>query len=225
MALHAPAPARGGIKRSVLRLGADSSRIEQHIRAHQSHRAGRLRKPLIPADADAKAALPRIPYAKAGIPRAEVELFLIARTIGNVALAIDTQGCAICIDHHNGVEIERAFLLIDRDRNDDAQLGCKLRELMNSRMRLPFNRAGEMLFFLRLAEIMAAEKLRRQNDISSLGRSFADEAGNPVDILLNIIGGRELDGGERDLPGQGQCLLIRQGFRGSCSGNFHRPPE
>src|SRR5690606_31677482 len=81
MALHDALPVAGGIELRIVRLGADGRRIEQDFRALQGHGAGGLREPLVPADADADAARPRLPDLEAGIARREIEFLRIAGSV------------------------------------------------------------------------------------------------------------------------------------------------
>ena len=64
----------------------------------------------------------RRPGLEAGVARTEVILLLIARAIGNVALAIDAEDFAVGIGYRDAVVVARPVLFEERDRDDDAEL-------------------------------------------------------------------------------------------------------
>src|SRR3990170_6705075 len=89
VALHRALPVPPGIQRRVLRLGADRRRIEKDLCSKQRHRARRLRKPLVPADRNAKRAEARLPGLESGVARREVEFLVVTGALGNVRLAVE----------------------------------------------------------------------------------------------------------------------------------------
>jgi hypothetical protein len=88
MALHRPPPHPAGIEIGVIGFGADGGGIEQQFGAHQRHHPRAFGIPLVPADADADACAEHVPHLEAVVAGAEIVLFLIARPVGNVALAV-----------------------------------------------------------------------------------------------------------------------------------------
>src|SRR3990167_881229 len=98
-------PARLGVEAGIFRLRPDRGRIEENLSAEQRHRPRRFREPLVPADADADAAELRAPDFEAGVAGTEIEFFLIARTVGNVALAVKAKDLAAGVDHDERVVI------------------------------------------------------------------------------------------------------------------------
>ena len=104
-----------------------------------------------------------------------------------MALAIDAKRGAVSIQHDQRIVIGGAVFLVDRHRDYNAEFLCNFSQLNNSRMGSPWQGAGEMRLFLRLAEIVAAEKFRRQDDIRAVGCSLLNKAGHTVDIRLSIV--------------------------------------
>ena len=107
-------------------LRADGGRIEQDVGAGEHHGARRLRVPLVPADADADGAELGVPRLEARVAGAEVVLLLVAGPVGDVALAVDPEERAVGVGHRHAVEVVRPVALEERDRDDDAELGCEL---------------------------------------------------------------------------------------------------
>src|SRR5690606_12140633 len=142
---------------------------------------------------------------------AEVVLLLIAGAVRNMALAIDAHQLAVCVDHHQAVEIVRSLALEDGDGQYDAQLPGHGLKLGHGRMLAPRIGGAEPLFLLRDAEIRPLEQLRGQDDLGALGRRLADEADGLVDVRLHVLAVRGLDGGDGDLTGHhaGSCWLMQ----------------
>ena len=128
MALHRALPARMRVEGEVVGLGADGRRVEQNLGALQHHGARGLRVPLIPADADADHAGLRLPRLEAGVAGAEVIFLLIARTVGDVALAVDAENLAVSVGNRHAVVVTRAVLLEEGDGNDELQFLGELLE-------------------------------------------------------------------------------------------------
>ena len=207
MTQHRPAPARSSIETVVMRLRPDRRRVQKYVRAHQRHGARGFRVPLVPADPDADPALLRVPHAEAGIAGAEIVFLLIARPVGNVRLAIDAHQRSIGVDHHDGVEVSRPRLLEDRDRDHHAQFLGQLRHRDHSRALAPGMRAIEIVLFLRCAEIVPLEQFRRQDHVSALGRGFAHQLADALDVRFSVVGQRTLQDGQRDLAGHVRLLF------------------
>ena len=87
----------------VVRLAADRGRIEQHLSSHQRHAAGAFREPLIPTNTHANFRVAGLPDLEAGVARIEIVLFMVARAIRNMALAVDTQVTAVGINNGDAV--------------------------------------------------------------------------------------------------------------------------
>src|SRR3546814_18119594 len=69
-----------------------------------------LFRSLVPAHADADPRAEDVPDLEAGVAGAEIIFFLIARTVGNVALAIGAHDRAVGADHRERVVIMRPVL-------------------------------------------------------------------------------------------------------------------
>src|SRR6185437_16997175 len=117
MPLHGALPLQVGVEGGVVGLRADCRRIKEDFGTLQNHSAGAFRIPLIPADADADAAVLRRPGFEACVAGAEVILLLIAGAVGDMALAIDAEDFTVSIGNRDTVEIARAVLLEKRDRD------------------------------------------------------------------------------------------------------------
>uniref|UniRef100_A0A0N4ZLB6 PE-PGRS family protein n=1 Tax=Parastrongyloides trichosuri TaxID=131310 RepID=A0A0N4ZLB6_PARTI len=209
--LHGAPPRGGGVQGGVMRLAADGGGVEQNLRAQQRHAAGALGEPLVPADADADAAEAGVPDLEAGVAGAEVVLLLIAGAVRNMALAIDAHQLAVCVDHHQAVEIVRSLALEDGDGQYDAQLPGHRLKLGHGRMLAPRIGGAEPLLFLRDAEVRPLEQLRRQDDLSALGRRLTDESDGLVDVRLHVLAVGGLDGGEMEGTAARQGGDRRQG--------------
>src|SRR3546814_3866007 len=66
-----------------------------------------LFRSLVPADADADPGAEDVPDLEAGVAGAEIIFFLIAGTVGNMALAIGAHDAAVGADHRERVVIMR----------------------------------------------------------------------------------------------------------------------
>src|SRR5689334_6436447 len=101
-----------------MRFGADGGRVEEDLRAHQHHRARRLRIPLVPAYPDAERRLVwAVPDLEAGVAGAEVELLLVTGAVGDVALAIDAGDLPVRPDHGEAVVMVRPVELEEAGRD------------------------------------------------------------------------------------------------------------
>src|SRR5690606_20310315 len=118
---HRPAPHAAGVHFRILRLAADGGGIEQHFRAVQRQHAGGFRIPLVPAHTDTDPGAEHVPHLEPVVARAEIELLLVSRAIGNVALAVSAHDLAIGADHGEGVVIVVPIALEDAGRDGDAK--------------------------------------------------------------------------------------------------------
>src|SRR5688500_20162808 len=101
----------------IVAVGPDAGRIEQEIGAHDTHAAGRFRKPLVPADANAKVSEPGLPDLEAGVALARIDLLKASgRTHRYMRFPIDAELPPIVIDHHDRVVVRvvGAFENVDR---------------------------------------------------------------------------------------------------------------
>src|SRR5512146_429696 len=118
-----------------MRLGSDRRRIEEDVRAHQHHRARRLRVPLVPADAHAERRMVRaVPYLETCVPGPEVELLLIAGPVWDVALAVDAGDLSVGPDHRKAVVMMRTIGLEEAGRDPDLELLGQLLHCNHRRM-------------------------------------------------------------------------------------------
>ena len=96
MALHRAAPHPAGVEVRVVGFGADRGGIEQHFGPHQRHRPARIRDTTGPSRSRRRSgAAEHVPDLEAIVAGAEIVLLLIARPIGDVALAVGAQDLAV----------------------------------------------------------------------------------------------------------------------------------
>ena len=190
---HSPLPQVFSVELGIVGLRADGGGIEQHFGALEHHRARGFGEPLIPADADAHGAELRLPRLEAGVAGTEIELFLVARTIGDMALAIGAHESAIGIDHDEAVVEMMILALEDRGRDDDAELFGQRGHMRDRGMNIGGEGRVEMMFFLFAAEIVPLEQFRRQNHLRALLGRVGHEAFDARDILLHVGGEGALD--------------------------------
>ena len=202
--LHRASPVTAAVDAAVLRLGADGGRIHclssqprsltDHLSAHESHDTSSLGEPLIPADGDSELAVLGVPHLEAGVTGVEVELLLVAGTIGNVGLSVDTEDLTVSVDDSDRVVVGLVVLLEERDGKHDRQLLGDLLEVSNQSAgggRLSVGEGRLLLVLLvthvpfpHLAEIPSSEELLEKNDLSTLGSGLTDELLALGDVLL-----------------------------------------
>lgn len=91
---------------------ADGGGVEDHLCAAESHEAGGLGVPLIPADEDANFPEGGVPDGPIGIAGGEVEFFFEGGVLGDVRFAVDAEEGAVGGVDGGGVVVEAgaAFL-------------------------------------------------------------------------------------------------------------------
>src|SRR5690606_4251276 len=95
---------------------------------------GGFRIPLIPAYADADPGAEHVPDLEPIVAGAEIELFLVPRAIGNMALAVSAHDPAIRADHREGVVIVMPVTFKKTGRDRDAEALCQLAHGQDRRM-------------------------------------------------------------------------------------------
>lgn len=86
-----------------------------HLSTHEGHDASSLGEPLVPADGHSQLAVLGVPHLEATVAGVEVELLLVAGTIGNVGLSVHAKDLTIGIDDGNGVVVGLVVLLEEGD--------------------------------------------------------------------------------------------------------------
>ena len=202
VAHHRTPPQPRGVEAGIVRLATDRGGVEQQFRPHQHHRARGLGIPLIPAYADAQRpsgrGLRRRPHLEPRVAGAEVELFLIARAVRDVALAIDALDFAIGADHRQAVVVMRPVRFEEAGRDRHLQrLGQRLHRQHG--LVLSHRRGiGEQPFVLDAAEIFALEQFGRQDHLRALPRRFAHQARDVGDVRVDVVRKGELQRGDGD---------------------------
>ena len=156
----------------------------QHLSAHQSHDTSGLGEPLVPADGDSQLAVLGVPHLEAGVTRVEVELLLVAGTIGNVGLSVHSQHRSVSVDDGDGVVVGLVVLLEEGDGKHDVQLLGDLLEVGDQSAGGSGLRQSERLLLLILAEVPSGEQLLQQNHLRSLGSGLTDQLLTLRNILL-----------------------------------------
>src|SRR5262245_37094850 len=88
-----------------LGMPADSGGIEKDFRATQGREPGRLRVPLIPADAYADPGEFRLPGREAEIPRREIKLLVKEGVVRDVHLAVLSEIASIGVNDGGGIVV------------------------------------------------------------------------------------------------------------------------
>src|SRR5689334_9473434 len=189
-----------------MRLCADRSRVEEDLRAHQHHRPGRLRIPLIPANADAeRRTVWAAPHLETRVTGPEVEFLLVTGAVGNVALAIDAGDFPVGADHREAVVMVGPIQLEKARRDPDLQL---LRELLHraDRRVLGSGLGGrEQALILDPAEVWAFEQFWGKHDLGTLVRRLAHELADGADIRVEVVREGELQRSDGQLGHWGTC--------------------
>ena len=211
MALHDAAPGVAGVQAGVVGLAADGGGIEQHLGPHQGHGARGLRIPLVPADARADPAVAGLPDLEAGVARTEVVLLLIARPVGDVALAVDAEQGPVRVRHHQAVVVVRPLALVNGDGDHHAEFGRERGQGGDAGMLAPGVGGGEPALLLGHAEIGALEQFRGQDDLGPLRRRLAHQIRGGGDVVGHVQAVRRLNRAERERAGHqaGSCWLMQ----------------
>ena len=167
MTLHSPSPVGHRVALQY-RLTADSGGVKEHICAHKSHTACRLRKPLIPAYADTDTAELCIPYLKACVARCEVELLLIEMVIGNVALTVYSHKRAVTVYHSYRIEKCVSVLFIEADGDNRTGFLCDLHKTLYGRIFFGFVGKIIVIVILLLTKVRKLEQLGEKYHIRSV---------------------------------------------------------
>lgn len=165
-----------------------------HLSTHEGHDASSLGEPLVPADGHSQLAVLGVPHLEATVAGVEVELLLVAGTIGNVGLSVHAKDLTIGIDDGNGVVVGLVVLLEEGDGQHHRELLSHLLEVGNQSAGRGRLGEGERLLLLilavtprpfpHLAEVPASEKLLEENDLGALRGSFTNELLALGDVFL-----------------------------------------
>jgi len=166
--LHHPLPVAGRINAGVLRFRADGSGVEQQLGALQGHGARALGKPLVPANADTHARVAGVPHLEAGVAGCEIVFFVVARTIGDVRLAIAAQQRAVGVQHGHCVVEHLPGAFKKADRQHHFQLGGQATECGHGRVALQWLRQCKVRAVLLGAEVRQLKQLRQQHHLRAL---------------------------------------------------------
>mmetsp|Transcript_3880 Transcript_3880/g.9786 ORF Transcript_3880/g.9786 Transcript_3880/m.9786 type:complete len:280 (-) Transcript_3880:294-1133(-) len=168
--LHHSPPVLPGLKFGVLRLAPDRSWIKEQLRSLQRHAARRLRKPLVPTNADADASVLGLEHLETRVPRREEKLFLVPRRHGDVALSVDPELLTSRVDDTDRIEERLPRPLKEADGKHDFELLRYYGHLLEQFAGLVFFREIEVPLVHLTRKVLAAEELRQQHYVSMLCR-------------------------------------------------------
>jgi hypothetical protein len=171
----------------------------------------RLRKPLVPADADAEAAVARAPYAEAGVAGGEVELLVIAGALRDVRLAVDAQYRAVGVDHHQAVEVGVVRTLEHGHRQHDAEIRREAGEAQDGWI---LGHRGGQLEVTRqviLAEVRRLEELLNEYHLGPSPGRLAHQPLRIRDVRLAVPAAGHLGRRHRHLHGQASVVVTATG--------------
>ncbi len=197
MALHRALPVAAAVQVRVLRFAADGGGVEQHLGALQRHRPRAFRKPLVPADRRAEPAEAGVEDLEAGVAGVEVELLLIARPVGDVALAVEPEHAAVGVDHGERVVVGVVRPLEEAHRQHHAELGGELAHPRDDGMALVGPGEREELLLLVGAEIGRLEELLQEHEVGAAARRLAHEVLGAGNVRLGVPVAGHLRGRQR----------------------------
>ena len=186
MTLHHPLPVAGAVEARIVRLGADGSRVEQHLRTQEGHDPRRFGEPLVPADPDPDRGHLGVPDAKARIPLVEVELLLVAGPVRDVALAVGAEHAPVGVDHGQRVEVGVVGALEEAHRQDHMEFGREPAHAGQKGMALERVGKAEIAPVLVLAEVRRLEQLLQEHDPRTPSGSLAHEPLGPGDVVVTV---------------------------------------
>ena len=145
---------------------------------------------------------------------------MIARPVGDMALAVDAEDLAARAGDRDAIEIARAVLLEEGDGDDDAELLGELCEREHARVLVHGIGGREPFRVLLGRKVDALEQLGRQDHLRAFPRGLANQALDLGDIGRHVVAERRLDGGngERRVP-------ITPAPLASCNETIRRRPN
>eukprot|EP00968_Pinguiococcus_pyrenoidosus_P005760 scaffold375_cov210-Pinguiococcus_pyrenoidosus.AAC.2 len=124
---------------------------------------------------------------EASVPRAEVELLLVARSVGDVGLAIDAQVGAVGVEDRHGVEECGASSLEEADGQHHAKLRGQARKVLQQGAGRCILSAREVAPVLLLRKVRTSEELLQKDDLRALLSRRAHQstgAGHVLDLVV-----------------------------------------
>ena len=189
------------------RLRADCRREKEQLRTVQDERTRGLRKPLIPADADADCRIACFPCQEAGVSGREIEFLLIVMVIRNMRFAVDTEQRAVGINDRFGIKQTAVVPLIKADRQHDRKLLCERHAAPDCRILLGFLRKCVIFIAALLTEILPLEELRQQDNLCAFCGSAADEPLCGLQAFCRIGAALHLHGSDCNMSAHCESLL------------------
>ena len=186
------------VEARVVGLGANGRGVEKHLGAEERHGTGALGVPLIPANTHTNSPEAGLPNLEARVAGAEVKRLLVARPVGDVALAVDAHHVAGVADHRDRVVVRVARALEEGHGNDNREFLAECSHLRDGFVAL--KGAGpldERVVFV-TAKVGALEEFGRQNHLRSAFRGGLDVREHALDVRLPIVAERALNGGDGD---------------------------
>ncbi len=154
----------GAFGRLFFRQPADGRGIEKNLRALQGRQAGRLGKPLIPADERADAHAGRVEHAEAQITGREIVLFLKKRVVRDVHFTVFAQVTLLRVEDGQRVVVESVGAFLEQTGQDrDVQFGGQPGQLFGGRARHRLGQLKVARVFV-FAEVGRAKQLGQADD-------------------------------------------------------------
>src|SRR6202043_2418296 len=172
-------------------------REQEQLRPHERHDARALGKPLVPANADAEPRKMRVPHSESRVARGEIVLFLVARPIGDVRLAVHAEVGAVGVQDGDGIEVGGTRTLEEADRQHHPELARYRAEVTHGAILRGRARETQVTRVLLYAEIRRLEQLGQENDLRAPRGRLAPQLLRPGDVVPAVPVARHLDGGHR----------------------------
>ena len=190
--LHGPPPVLHTVAVEN-RLAADGGGIENQLRAAQCQTPGRLREPLVPADAHADFSIGGVPDPEARVAGGEIEFLLVVVVVGDMGLAVDAQELA-AVQHRHSVIEDVAAALIEADGQHQGELLGDGQEVPHGVVLQRGLGVGVVFIPPLLAEIGPLKEFREQNHPGPLPCRPADQALGRGQIFRHRIRALHLNG-------------------------------
>jgi hypothetical protein len=189
---------RIAICQESLLLAADGGGVEEQLRALEAHDARGLRKPLVPADPRTDHGVARLPGLEAGVAGVEVELLLVARAVGDVALAVSADDRSVGVDDGERVVVGALGAFEEADRQHHLELRRQLLHAFDDGVRVGRMRQREELLLLFGRKVRRLEELLDQDDLGAAPGGLPHQRLGVGDIRLAIPAAGHLGRGHGD---------------------------
>src|SRR5258708_1719487 len=150
-----------------------------------------------------------LPYLEAGIGGPEVEFLFIARTVGDVAFAIDAGDPPVGADHGERIVMVRAVRLKEAGWDPDLQFRRELLHRNDRRMLRRRTSIRKEALVLYATEIGPFKQLGRKHYFCAFGGRLANKLAHGPNVQDLIVGERELQRCYGELGHSGTCCEMQ----------------